>query len=139
MISKSPFTRLLGVWTTTGEIKGEANLKLIGTDTYEVVLEGKYILHKANVKMGPDRNETLEMLSWNESTRQAKMQYFNSSGEEGSMTGTISDNEFKIDGKSLKFQGTINPENTKVHGKWFIRQKNGTWTEYIDLLLTKQE
>jgi hypothetical protein len=86
-IDKSNFKRLIGVWKTTGNIKsGQDNLKLIGIDSYELILDGNYILHKADVQMGNERSETLEIIQLDNSLEKAKMRYFNSKGEDGILT-----------------------------------------------------
>jgi len=139
-IDQSNFKRLIGVWKTMGDIKsGNDVLKLMGTDSYELILNGNYILHRADVKMGNDRSETLEIIKLDNSFDQAKMHFFNSKGEEGVMTSSIINNEFKIAGKDLKFDGIINDENTKIIGEWFIGTDNGEWTDFIDLHLEKLE
>lgn len=138
-IENSNFKRLVGFWKTTGEIKSEQeNLKLIGTDSYEFILDGNFILHKADVMMGNDRNETFEIIGLENSSDRAKMQYFNTKGEDGIMWSSISNNEFKIEGNGLKFSGTINEENTRISGKWCIQGENKEWTDLIDLILEKQ-
>jgi hypothetical protein len=117
-IEESNFKRLVGIWKTTGDIKsGQENLKLIGIDSYELILDGNYILHKADVKMGNDRSETLEIIKLDNSFDKAIMQYFNTKGEDGIMYSSIINNEFRIEGNGLKFNGTINEENTKIRGK----------------------
>lgn len=138
-IENSNFKRLVGVWKTTGDIKsGQDNLKLIGIDSYELILGGNYILHKADVKMGNDRSETLEIIKLDNSLDNAKMQYFNTKGEDGIMISSIINSEFKIEGTGLKFIGVINEENTKISGKWYIQTKNEEWADFIDLNLEKQ-
>ena len=103
-IEESNFKRLIGIWNTSGDIKsGEGNLKLIGTDSYEFILDGNCILHKADVQMGNERNETLEIIKLDNSPDKAKMQYFNSKGEDGIMRSSIVNNEFKIEGNGLRF------------------------------------
>ncbi|HMR84537.1 MAG TPA: hypothetical protein PKE30_15445, partial [Niabella sp.] len=85
-IENSNFKRLIGVWKTTGDIKsGQDNLKLAGIDKYELILDGNYILHKADVKMGNDKSETLEIIKLDNSFDKAIMQYFNTKGEDGIM------------------------------------------------------
>jgi len=139
-IDKSNFKRLIGAWKTTGDIKSvQDNLKLIGIDSYELILDGNYILHKADVRMGNERSETLEVIQLDNSFDKAKMQYFNSKGEDGIMKSSIINNEFKIEGKGLMFNGTINDENTKIIGKWYIQTENDKWTDFIDLTLEKQK
>jgi hypothetical protein len=138
-IEKSNFKRLVGIWKTTGEIKsGQDNLKLFGIDSYELILDGNFILHKADVKMGNDKSETFEIISLDNSIDKAIMQYFNSKGEDGIMRCSIISNEFKIEGNGLKFNGTINEENTLISGKWYIRNQNDEWIDFIDLNLEKE-
>jgi hypothetical protein len=137
-IENSNFIRLVGLWKTTGNIKsGQGNVKLIGTDSYELILNGNYILHKADVKMGNDRSETLEIIKLDNSFEKSIMQYFNTKGEDGIMCSSIINNEFKIEGNGLKFNGIINEENTKISGKWYIQIENEEWKDFIDLNLER--
>lgn len=137
-IEKSNFTRLVGIWQTTGSMKaGQGSLTLSGIDSYELILDGNFILHKADVKMGNERSETLEIIRLDHASDRAIMQYFNAKGEEGEMLSTIINNEFKIEGTGLKFNGTINEENSEISGKWYMQAENGKWTDFIDLSLKK--
>lgn len=137
-IENSIFKRLIGVWETLGEIKsGQGRHKLVGTDSYELILDGNYILHKADVKMGNERSETLEIIKLDITLNESKMQYFNSKGEEGIMKCSINDKELKIEGTGLKFSGLFDEENTKINGKWYIKTNNEEWREFIDLQLVK--
>lgn len=138
-IEKSNFKRLVGIWKTTGNIKsGRENLKLIGTDSYELILDDNFILHKADVKIGNDRIETIEIIKLDNSFDKAVMQYFNTKGEDGTMRSSIINDEFRIEGNGLKFCGTINKENTNVSGKWYNQTENEEWAEFIDLNLEIQ-
>ncbi|MES2620790.1 MAG: hypothetical protein V4615_08055 [Bacteroidota bacterium] len=138
-IEKSNFMRLVGIWKTTGDIKTEqGDLKLSGTDSYELILDGNYILHKANVKMGNDRSETLEIIKLDNSPDKAIMHYFNTKGENGIMQSSIISDDFRIEGNGLKFNGTINKENTRIIGKWYIQAEHEQWAELMDLNLERQ-
>lgn len=138
-IENSNFQKLVGVWKTKGTItSGKNNLKLIGTDTYELILNGNYILHKADVKIGNERSETLEIITFDNSSEKAIMQYFNTKGEEGKMRSSIINNEFKIKGKGLKFHGAFNEENTIINGNWYMLKENKKWKPFIELRLEKQ-
>jgi hypothetical protein len=138
-IEASNFKRLIGVWKTEGAIITEkSNSKLVATDSYEFILEGNYILHKADVKMGNERSEILEIIGLDNSTGQAKMQYFNSKGESGVMSSSLMKNDFIISGDKIKFAGSIDDKNTKIIGKWYLQTENNQWTDFIDLILTKQ-
>ena len=138
-IKNSNFKRLIGVWKTTGDIKSSlGDLKLIGIDNYEVILDRHCILHRADVKMGNESSETFEIIKLDGSLNTAKMQYFNPKGEEDIMIISIINNEYKIEGVGLKFNGIINEENTKISGKWYTQIDHQEWTYFIDLNLEKQ-
>jgi hypothetical protein len=138
-IEDSDFRRLVGVWKTTGNIKaGNGHIKLIGTDSYELILDGHCILHKADVKMGNENSETFEIIRLDNSTGKATMQYFNAKGEEGRMQSSIIKNELKIEGSALMFKGTIDDGNTKISGQWYTKSRNEEWTGFMDLTLEKQ-
>lgn len=137
-IQASNFKRLIGTWKTEGTILNDKQTqKLTGIDSYEFILDGNYILHKADVKMGNEKSETFEIIALEGSTEKASMHYYNSKGETGVMTGFLVKNDFKIKGDKLKFEGTLNEENTRLIGKWWLQTDNGEWTEFIDLKLTK--
>ena len=135
----SNFKRLIGIWKTSGEIISDSTTQVLsGTDSYEFILDGNYILHKAAVLMGNEKSETFEIIGIDNSSGKAKMHYFNSRGESGIMKSTIDGNNFLINGKGLKFEGTINAKNTEVSGYWFLQKENKEWTKFIDLKLEKE-
>lgn len=139
-IENSNFKRLVGIWKTSGNIKsGHENLELNGIDSYELILDGNYILHKANVKMGNDTSETFEIFKLENTVDKAKTQYFDSKGEDGIMTTSLLKNEFNIEGKNLKFIGNINDQNTLITGNWYTQSENGDWNDFIELKLEKQK
>lgn len=53
------------------------------------------------------------------------------------MVSSIVGNEFKIESEGLKFIGSINAENTRIRGKWYLKTEDEEWREYIDLNLDK--
>ena len=138
-IETSNFSRLIGIWVTKGTIVTHTNdLELLGIDTYEYILDENYILHKADVMMGDERTQTFEIISLTNSKERAKMQYYNSKGESGSMTSYLVKNVFKIKSSTMKFEGKFNDENTELIGKWFVKEGD-KWIDSIDLKLKKQK
>ena len=138
-IETSNFKILTGTWKTTGTIKTSNETQVLdGYDSYELILDGNFILHKADVRMGNETSETVELISLDGSVDKARMQYFNSKGETGVMNGKLTNNELEIDGSRIKFRGVINNECTEITGKWFLQTDNNDWTEFIELKLEKQ-
>ena len=138
-IESSNFSRLIGTWNTTGKIYSEEkSLVLTGTDSYEFILNGNCILHKAKVNMGDEELETFELILPDTSLEKVAMHYYNSKGETGAMKGSLARNEFKIENEALKFEGRLNKENSKLIGKWYRIADDNSWTAFIDLTLSKQ-
>lgn len=55
-LKTSNFKRLIGIWKREGTILNEKNnSKLVGTDSYELILDGNYFLHKADVTKGDEK------------------------------------------------------------------------------------
>jgi len=134
----SNFNRLIGTWKTSGQFSTQDKVcELTGIDTYEFVLERNYILHKANVTIDKENSETFEMICLDNRNNNARMQYFNSKGESGLMTSTITNNDFIIKGDRIKFKGTINNENSIIVGKWYLQTNDKTWQEFINIKLEK--
>jgi hypothetical protein len=138
-IDTSDFKRLIGTWKTSGQVTSEnQTLRLSGRDTYEFILQGNYILHKAAVMMGEEKSETFEVIGLDSATGLADLNYFNAKGESGKMTGEISGDDLSIHGDGIKFMGSFNNESTTITGKWFIQEKEKKWKEFISLKLEKE-
>lgn len=96
-IETSNFKKLIGIWKTEGTIlTAKDNPKLVGVDSYEFILNGNCILHKADVKMGNEKSETLEIIALDNSTEKGRMQYYNSKGESGILTSSLTENNLKL-------------------------------------------
>src|SRR5690606_2334488 len=138
-IEKSNFIRLVGRWKTTGFLKSNhEDQKIVGIDTYELILDGNYIMHHADVSLGKNKSQTIEMITYDRYLDKVVMHYFNSMGQEGRMLSSIIGNECRIEGQNLKFLGHFSDEDTSIKGNWYSQSKVGDWVEYIELILEKQ-
>lgn len=139
-IENSDFKRLIGKWNTEGRIltnQNDSESKIIGTDSYEFILNGNFILHKANVLMGNTKSETYEIIALENSNEKIKMQYFNSDGENGIMVGFLKENDFRIESENLKFKGTISNDNTLITGIWQQLSEENNWLDFLEMKLSK--
>ena len=138
-IGATPLSSLLGIWNTIGTVyTNTGELILHGTDSYEIVLDGNFILHRAHVMIGDEKSETIEIIGPYIVNGSTPMQYFNPKGESGKMRCEIADNVFSISGDGLKFNGLLSDDHCNITGKWYMEKEEGAWTEYIDLKLVRQ-
>jgi hypothetical protein len=139
MNNPTHFSRLIGKWTTSGSLlNGDEVLTISGTDRYEWILGAHYLLHTANVLLGNQHSETMEVIKPGNSAEHAVLYFFNANGADGMMNGTIQNDTFKIEGSDLRFEGTFSQQDTILQGKWYRRNEADEWTAFIQLQLLKQ-
>jgi hypothetical protein len=135
------FHKLIGKWKTEGTIlKTSENpeMKITGTDSYEIILDGFFILHMADVRMGNVKSQTYEIIGMGANS-QATMQYYNNRGLSGKMTSTLVDNEFVINGDGLRFRGLFSEDSKAIAGTWEKLTDEKDWVEYLKMNFTKIE
>ena len=141
-IENTDFKKLIGKWKTEGRIlKTDQNpeMKISGTDVYEMILGGFFILHTADVLMGNEKSQTYEIIGWDQPNDQATFQHYNNQGLSGKMTGIIKNNEFKINGEGLRFNGQINNNDKEIAGTWEKLTDQNNWVAFLKMNFTKME
>src|SRR5687767_9890233 len=105
--------KFVGLWNTTGRIlptTTSPEISVSGTDSYEWLPGGYFLLHKVDVQMGDERNETLEIIGWNHLHKHYVLQYYESKGNSGSMAGTVANGQWTFLGETLRFKGGFNAD-----------------------------
>lgn len=141
-IESTEFKKLIGKWKTEGRILATDNnpeMKIAGTDTYELILGGFFILHKADVVMGNEKSQTFEIIGLDETGNQATLEHYNTQGSSGKMTGTLKSNELKINGKVLRFRGQLNDSENQINGTWEKLDNQNAWESFLEMKLTKTD
>jgi hypothetical protein len=133
---------LVGIWRTEGELlNGVFNppIKINGTDTYEWVLEGRFLLHRANVRIGKDKIEFLELIgNYDHTNKTFLMRAFDSNGEFTTMLASVeSDGILKISGKGMRSTLSLG-ENGKVMTAFWERSDDGSnWVEWMEMTFSR--
>ena len=138
-IKDTEFRKLIGKWTTEGAVVAtgkHSEMTITGTDTYEWILDGFFVLHKADVLMGKENSQTFEIIRFDSNNNEARFEYFNNQGASGSMTGTLIDNQLNISDAALRFRGQLNEAGNQITGTWQkLDQKE--WRNFLLMKLTK--
>jgi hypothetical protein len=114
---------LIGKWNTKGEvIKTSVRpvKKISGTDSYEWILRGAFILHRVNVMMGDVRTEVLEFIGeYDSATQLRKMCSFDNTGAMTTMLGSIkNDGVFEIKQATMKSTLTAAKDGKSMKAFW---------------------
>jgi hypothetical protein len=98
---------LSGNWRTEGEIlddSGDVVGKITGTDSYEWVSGGYFLLHWVDVLMADTKTEVIEVIGGYDSTEDSyAMRSFGNDGNFVTMKGRFEkDGAFKIEGEGMR-------------------------------------
>lgn len=139
-IKNSAFGRLIGNWATTGDVKsGEEQLKLNGSDSYQFILDGAFILHKADVMIGDNKSETFEVIGYDSSTSAYTMRFFDNTGKSGVMKATILNDVWTFEGEGMRFTGGFKKDGHEFSGTWEQLSDDNKWTHLMNIQLRREE
>lgn len=133
-------SRFVGRWNTEGKIpatNSTPEVKIIGTDTYEWLPGGYFLLHKVDVSVGDDKNETFEVMGFDKVTGKYTMQHYDNKGNSGYMTATYEKGVWTFLGETLKFTGGFKKEDKEFSGIWEQSTDGKNWIHLMDIQLTK--
>jgi hypothetical protein len=133
---------LVGKWNTTGEVRASSTAPastIIGTDSYEWVLNNFFLLHRVDVQIGPQKVEAIELIGDYEAAGQTySMRSFDNQGKFATMEATINpDGTFTFTGESERTTLTIHEGGQHMEAHWERLTDNSTWVAWMDLDLIK--
>jgi hypothetical protein len=131
----------VGTWHTEGLLKvngKNGDLKITGTDSYEWLPGGFFLLHRVDVHIGSEHKEAIEVIGYNESGKTFQMQYFDNEGNTGTMGANVRNGVWTFLDKSMRFTGRFNDDKNVMEGAWeqFL---DGKWVHWMKIKLTKHE
>ncbi|MEB2778101.1 DUF1579 family protein [Algoriphagus sp. D3-2-R+10] len=135
-IENTHFNKLIGKWRTEGvilETDSTPEMEISGMDTYEFILDGFYILHKADVLMNKERNQTYEIIALDNADGRVSLTHYNNQGLSGKMTGSLLDNELLIHGEELRFTGQFSTDENQIEGTWEKLVNHKDWVKYLHM------
>src|SRR6188768_3912855 len=103
-VAHQQLSKFVGFWNTEGKIPAtdtEPEKKILGTDTYEWLPGKFFLLHKVDVFVGDDKNETLEIIGFDKRIEKYTMQHYDNKGHSGFMTATCDDGVWTFIGETL--------------------------------------
>ena len=108
-----------------------------GTDTYEWVPGGFFLLHRVDVDMGGERVQALEIIGWDAERGTYPMRSFDSQGNTGEMQAAVRDGTWTFQGDAERFTGAFSDGGATLSGRW-ERREGERWLPWMDVRLTKE-
>lgn len=132
--------RFVGRWNTEGKIRAtntSPEVKIMGTDTYEWLPGEYFLLHKVDVWVGDDKNETFEVIGFDKHIGKYTMQHYDNKGHSGTMTATYENEVWIFQGETLRFTGGFKNDDNEFSGIWEQLSNGQNWTHFMDIKLIK--
>ena len=139
-ITHNHLDKFVGKWNTEGLVlptATSAGIEVKGTDTYEWLPGGFFLLHKVDVSIGDDKVQTLEVIGFDKDANHYTMQHYDNKGNSGPMTATLMDDLWIFKGESLLFKGGFSEEDTIFSGVWEQLNNEKIWTPYMNIRLNR--
>ena len=130
---------LVGTWKTSGEIRPlgtDPGGMLRGTDSYEWLPGGHFLLHRVDVLMGESRSRSVEVIGVDSDRKDYPMHSFDDQGNHTVTRGVIDGSKWTIAGDGIRFAGTFSADGATVDGRW-ERLEDDVWHSWIDLYLER--
>jgi hypothetical protein len=133
---------LVGYWETRGMVHAHdssAAQKIKGTDSYEWALNGRFLIHRADVLIGNEKVEVIEMIGGGSDDGPIPMRSFDNQGNfmvmEGRMenTGTLI-----ITGKNMRSRLTLENDASRMSAQWERFDEKNQWVPWMDMWFTKR-
>jgi hypothetical protein len=129
----------VGRWSTAGEVLASPSspaLRIEGTDEYEWLPGGFFLLHRVDVRIGGERVQVLEVIGWDAERGSYFMRSFDSQGGAGVMEAAEREGVWSFEGDAERFTGGFGDGGRTLSGRW-ERREGDRWLPWMDVRLTK--
>jgi hypothetical protein len=133
---------LVGRWRTKGRVTGgspEEESEIVGTDTYEWLAGGFFMLHWVDVTIGGAEVHTLEVIGYDESAKHYSTRFFDGQGNTGTYIASASDGVWVFSTEGARAYLRVDPELARMEATWERSTEDGAWERWMELEFTKLE
>lgn len=132
------FETIIGRWRTAGTVfgeNGEPAAIIAGTDEYEWMPGGKWVVHRVDVMMGGDRVQALELIGDHDAvTDTYAMRAFDGSGAYGRMTANLNpDGSWTFRGDGMRSTLWPSKDKSSMAARWERQDDTGSWIHWMDM------
>lgn len=133
-----PFETIIGRWQTSGTVldeDGKAVATIDGTDEYEWMPGGKWVVHRVDVMMGDDHVHALELIGeYDAEAGTYAMRAFDGSGAYGTMTAHLdADGSWTFLGDGMRSTLRPSADGSSMTARWERQDDTGGWIHWMDM------
>jgi len=146
---------LVGRWRSNGHVVGDPAVPIAGTDTYEWLDGGFFLVHRVDVVVGDQPVQALEMIGEHDpNTDSFTARAFDNEGNVTTMRATVDDQgvwtfaggadiapaaqpSSSDEGGAVRSTLTVSADRTSMTAKWERADGGSTWQPWMDMNFTR--
>jgi hypothetical protein len=149
------FGAITGRWRTTGRVLGDPELLVVGTDTYEALPGGYFLVHHVDVTVGEQAVRAIEIIGEPNRVGGYLARSFDNDGNAEVMQLTIDDDGVfcfegggdvataaqPSDAPSMRVRSflAVAPDRASMTARWERSDDGITWHAWMDIAFTRGE
>ena len=135
------FATIAGRWRTSGRVLGDPATTVTGSDVYEVLLGGHFLVHHVDVTMGGKRVQVIEIIGEPDGRGGYLARSYDSEVNAEVMRVAIDDQgvfRFRGDAERTRATLTVAPDGASMHATWDRSDDGATWRPWMDISFTRE-
>lgn len=131
---------LIGRWTTEGEtVPGPSGpaTKIAGTDTYEWLGGGFFVVHRVDVRFGDEHVEAIEVIGYDAANGTYPTHAFDSQGSASTYRMRERDGTWTITGETERSTLVPGGDGASMRASWERSDDGRTWLPWMEIRLTR--
>ncbi|GAA2574141.1 hypothetical protein GCM10010411_02400 [Actinomadura fulvescens] len=134
---------LVGRWRSEGRTvpaDGEPPVRIAGSDVYEWLAGGFFLVHHVDVRMGGDTVEVIEMIGpYDPATGTYPMRSFDDQGNFTTMHAAVDDRGvWTFTGGAERATLTIAEDGSTMSARWERTDDGSTWLHWMDMTFARE-
>jgi len=128
---------IVNKWRTAGQVfdaSGAEVMKVEGTDEYEWMPGGQWVIHRIDVMMGDDHTQALELIGDPAEDGTFTMRAFDASGAFDTMTLTVRGRTFHTQGDGVRNTLTVADDGASMSVVWEQQTDDQNWFRWMELV-----
>lgn len=131
---------LVGRWRTSGHVVaagGEDVVQITGTDVYEWLPGGHFLIHWVDVSIGGQDTHNLEVIGYDPATNRYPTRFFDHEGNSGTYTAMVLDEVLHLSTDGARATLVLDPAGARMQANWEKMDKHGAWRPWMELEFTR--
>ena len=132
--------RFVGAWHTKGQTKVGANgeaLLITGTDTYEWLPGGFFLVHRWDVRMGSEESKGIEIIGYDDKTKAYPTYSFDNQGNTGTYQASTRDGVWTFRSRSERATVVMSDDGNTIIANWEHLTDGINWQPWMEVKLQR--